>query len=80
MEFSDAIIHLCKIDNLMKEEANHLHKVIDVLHLKHKEYADGIQTCIYNNSVDQSEIKRLAGFWIVLSAILLKVLFLIHDV
>ncbi|KAM7523180.1 hypothetical protein LguiA_013082 [Lonicera macranthoides] len=57
----DAIIHLCKIDNLMKEEANHLHKVIDVLHLKHKEYADGIQTCIYNNSVDQSEIKRLAG-------------------
>lgn len=45
----------------MKEEAGHLHEGIDVLHLKHKQYADEIQTCFNNHSVDQSEIKRLAG-------------------
>ena len=52
---------LGKIDALMKEEVDNLHKVMDILHLKHKEYADEIQTCIENNSVDQSEIKRLNG-------------------
>ncbi|KAK9273851.1 hypothetical protein L1049_018663 [Liquidambar formosana] len=57
----DAIIQLCKIDDLLKEEATNLHEVIDVLHLKHKEYADGIQTYFNSHSVDQSEIKRLAG-------------------
>ncbi|CAI9774463.1 unnamed protein product [Fraxinus pennsylvanica] len=57
----DAIIQLHKLDDLMKEEAGHLHEAIDVLHLKHKQYADEIQTCINNHSVDQSEIKRLAG-------------------
>ncbi|KAL3519014.1 hypothetical protein ACH5RR_021603 [Cinchona calisaya] len=50
-----------KIDALMKEEVDNLHKVMDILHLKHKEYADEIQACIKNNSVDQSEIKRLVG-------------------
>lgn len=45
----------------MREEANNLHEVIDGLHLKHKEYADGIQCYIHNHSVDQTEIKRLAG-------------------
>uniref|UniRef100_A0A5B7BKN1 E3 ubiquitin protein ligase n=1 Tax=Davidia involucrata TaxID=16924 RepID=A0A5B7BKN1_DAVIN len=57
----DAIIQLSKIDDLMKEEANHLHEVIDVLHSKHKQYADGIQTYVHSHSVDQSEIKRLEG-------------------
>lgn len=57
----DAIIQLRRIDSLMREEASHLQEVIDALHLKHKEYADGMQCYIHNHSVDQSEIKRLAG-------------------
>ena len=39
---TDAIIQLSKIDDLMKEEANNLREVIDALHLKHKEYVDGM--------------------------------------
>jgi cupin superfamily acireductone dioxygenase involved in methionine salvage len=58
---SDAIIQLSKIDDLMKEEAIKLREVIDVLHLKHKEYIEKIQTCISSHSFDESEIKRLAG-------------------
>lgn len=61
MNLSDAIIQLRRIDDLMREEANNLQEVIDGLHLKHKEYADGIQCYIHNHSVDQTEIKRLAG-------------------
>ncbi|KAL8529090.1 hypothetical protein ACS0TY_006526 [Phlomoides rotata] len=57
----DAVIQLRKLDNLMFEEARHLHDVVDVLHLKHKQYADEIQACIDNHSVDQLEIKCLAG-------------------
>nr|DAD42139.1 TPA_asm: hypothetical protein HUJ06_000369 [Nelumbo nucifera] len=57
----DAIIQLHKIDDLMKEEANNLRKVIDILHLKHREYADEIQNHIHSHTSDQSEIKRLAG-------------------
>ncbi|CAA2992289.1 Hypothetical predicted protein [Olea europaea subsp. europaea] len=57
----DVIFQLHKLNDLMKEEAGHLHEGIDVLHLKHKQYADEIQTCFNNHSVDQSEIKRLAG-------------------
>ncbi|GLT39461.1 hypothetical protein SLA2020_136500 [Shorea laevis] len=57
----DTIIQLSKIDDMMKEEAKNLHEVIDALHSKHKEYADGIQTYIRNHSVDQSEIKRIEG-------------------
>ncbi|XP_059665044.1 E3 ubiquitin-protein ligase BRE1-like 2 isoform X2 [Cornus florida] len=57
----DVIIELRKIDDLMKEEANHLHEVIDVLHMKHKEYTDGIQAHLHSHAVNQSEIKRLAG-------------------
>lgn len=56
------VMQLSKIDNMMKEEANNLHEVIDILHLKHKEYADEVQTCIGSHSMDQSEIKRLEGF------------------
>ncbi|CAL5437774.1 unnamed protein product [Camellia sinensis] len=57
----DAIIQLSKVDDLMKEETSYLNEVIDVLHLKHKDYADGIQAYIHSHSVDQSEIHRLAG-------------------
>lgn len=60
---SDVIIQLSKIDNMMKEEAKNLRHVIDILHSKHKEYADQIQTYISSHSVDQSEIKRLSGFF-----------------
>ncbi|KAK2976991.1 hypothetical protein RJ640_019211, partial [Escallonia rubra] len=56
-----AAIQLSKIDSLMKEEANNLQEVINVLHLKHKEYTDRIQTYIDAHSMDQSEIKRLTG-------------------
>ncbi|KAI3450877.1 hypothetical protein Pfo_007542 [Paulownia fortunei] len=57
----DAVIQLRKLDDLITEEASHLHEVVDVLRFKHKKYADEIQTCIDNHSVDQLEIKRLAG-------------------
>lgn len=60
-DLSDALIQLRKLDDLITEEASHLHEVVDVLHFKHKQYADEIQTCIDNHSVDQLEIKRLAG-------------------
>lgn len=46
---------------MMKEEAKTLREVIDTLHLKHKEYADGIQTYIISHATDQSEVKRLQG-------------------
>lgn len=55
-------MQLSKIDNMMKEEANNLREVIDILHLKHKEYADEVQACIGGHSVDQLDIKRLSGF------------------
>nr|XP_023874866.1 E3 ubiquitin-protein ligase BRE1-like 2 isoform X3 [Quercus suber] len=45
----------------MKEEAIKLGKVIDILHLKHKEYIEKIQTYISSHSIHESEIKRLAG-------------------
>ncbi|GAB4844996.1 hypothetical protein Ancab_038389 [Ancistrocladus abbreviatus] len=57
----DAIIQLCRMDNLMEEEANNLREVINALQRKHEEYADGIQNCIQNHLVDQAEIRRLAG-------------------
>ncbi|KAK7826783.1 e3 ubiquitin-protein ligase bre1-like 2 [Quercus suber] len=57
----DAIIQLSKIDDIMKEEAIKLGKVIDILHLKHKEYIEKIQTYISSHSIHESEIKRLAG-------------------
>ncbi|KAL6506561.1 hypothetical protein OROGR_024742 [Orobanche gracilis] len=56
--FSDAFIQLCKLDDWVTE-ASRLNGVVDVIHVKHKHYADEIQTCI-NHSVDQLEIKHLA--------------------
>ncbi|XP_062172498.1 E3 ubiquitin-protein ligase BRE1-like 2 isoform X2 [Alnus glutinosa] len=57
----DAIIQLSKIDDMMKEEATKLREVIAILHLKHKEYFERIQNYINSHSVDELEIKRLAG-------------------
>ncbi|KAL6506562.1 hypothetical protein OROGR_024743 [Orobanche gracilis] len=57
----DAIIQLCKLDDWIIEETSRLKEVVDVLHVKHKHYTDEIQTCINNHSVDQLEIKHLAG-------------------
>lgn len=51
---------------MMKEEANNLRSVIDVLHSKHKEYADQVATYKSNHSNEQSEIKRLGGTWMVI--------------
>lgn len=47
---------------MIKEEAKNLRDVIDILHSKHKDYADQIQTYVSSHSMDQSEIKRLSGF------------------
>ncbi|KAI3949145.1 hypothetical protein MKW98_026525 [Papaver atlanticum] len=57
----DAIIQQHKLDDLMREEINTLSEAIDILNLKHKEYADEIQTYITSHSTDQLEIKRIAG-------------------
>lgn len=57
----DAIIQLSKIDDMMKDEAKNLHEVMEILHLKHKEYADQIQTYVSSHSVHQAEIQHLAG-------------------
>lgn len=57
----DAIIQLSKIDDMMKEEAKSLHEVMEIIHLKHKEYADQIENYISSHSVDQAEIQHLAG-------------------
>lgn len=50
----------------MLGESRHLHQMVDVLQSKHKQYADEIQACIDSHSVDQLQIKRIAGiyfFW-----------------
>ncbi|KAK9027309.1 hypothetical protein V6N11_067147 [Hibiscus sabdariffa] len=61
LSVEDTIMQLSKIDDMMKEEARNLHEMIRALHMKHKEYVDGIQTYISSHSTDQSEIKRLQG-------------------
>lgn len=57
----DAVVQLRKLDQLITEETNCLTEIVDLLQFKHKQYADDIQTCIDNHSVDQLEIRRLAG-------------------
>lgn len=46
---------------MIEREANNLHQVIDILHLKQKEYADIIQTRTSGDSTDHSEIRRITG-------------------
>ncbi|WCJ32437.1 E3 ubiquitin-protein ligase BRE1-like 2 [Euphorbia peplus] len=57
----DSIFHLSRIDDMMKTEVKNLQEAINVLHLKHKEYTDEIQAYMSSHSVDQSEIRCLAG-------------------
>ncbi|CAM8951269.1 unnamed protein product [Rhodiola kirilowii] len=52
---------ICKIDEMFKEEANNLCQVIDSIHLKLKQYADEILSYIQEYSINEKEIKRLAG-------------------
>lgn len=64
--FPDAVVQLRELDTLILGESRHLHQMVDVLQSKHKQYADEIQACIDNHSVDQLQIKRIAGiyfFW-----------------
>lgn len=63
MGFLDAIVQLSKIDEMMKEEATNLGEIIEILHLKHKAYADEIQIYVSSHLMDQTEIKRLSGPW-----------------
>ncbi|KAK3409695.1 hypothetical protein EUGRSUZ_J01791 [Eucalyptus grandis] len=56
-----AEVLLLEIDKMTKEEAKSLHEAIDVLHLKHKEYAEDIQIYVRSHSEDASEIKHLEG-------------------
>ncbi|KAA0040056.1 E3 ubiquitin-protein ligase BRE1-like 2 [Cucumis melo var. makuwa] len=56
----DAIVQLSKIDEMMKEEATNLGEIIEILHLKHKAYADEIQIYVSSHLMDQTEIKRLS--------------------
>ncbi|XP_051113494.1 E3 ubiquitin-protein ligase BRE1-like 2 isoform X2 [Andrographis paniculata] len=57
----DAVIQLRKLGGFVTEETNWLNEVIEVLHLKQKQYADEIETRMKNHLADQLEIKRLAG-------------------
>ncbi|CAI0420313.1 unnamed protein product [Linum tenue] len=57
----DAIIQLSRLDDMMREEARNLQEVIDILHVKHKEYMEGIENYTSMHSTEQSEISRLAG-------------------
>ncbi|CAL2242069.1 unnamed protein product [Prunus armeniaca] len=57
----DAIIQLPKIDDMMEREVKNLREVIDILHVKQKEYADVIRTYLSSQSTDQSEISRITG-------------------
>lgn len=59
--FLDAIIQLSKIDDMMKEEAKNLQEIIEILHLKHIEYAEEIQSYVSSQLMDRAEIKRLSG-------------------
>jgi len=58
---SDVIVHLRKFDDPMKDVANNLHWAIDILHQKHKQYADEISSYLDSHSKDQSEIKHISG-------------------
>lgn len=54
-------MQLRKFDDSMRYVANNLRRAIDILHQKHKRYADEIKTYLDSYSKDQSEIKRLSG-------------------
>ncbi|KAL8113210.1 hypothetical protein AgCh_020504 [Apium graveolens] len=51
----NTVVQLSKIDNMMKEEANNLHEVIEILHLKHKEYDEDMQGSWFR--IDDTEVE-----------------------
>ncbi|ONK75057.1 uncharacterized protein A4U43_C03F12870 [Asparagus officinalis] len=57
----DAIVQLRKFDDSMRDVANNLRQAIDILHQKHRQYVDDINTHLDSNTKDQTEIKRLSG-------------------
>ncbi|KAL6000782.1 hypothetical protein ACLOJK_006508 [Asimina triloba] len=57
----DVLIQLGKVEDSLREEAKNLHRVIDFIHSKHKEYTDEMQKYLDSQSADQSDIKRLSG-------------------
>jgi len=61
LNVTDAVACFNEINNWMIQEAKNLNEVLTCLHEKHKEYADKIQNYIQYHSVDQAQIKRLAG-------------------
>ncbi|KAH9601964.1 hypothetical protein KSS87_000337 [Heliosperma pusillum] len=50
-----------KIKDMLTEERNNLHNAMKALNQKQQDYAERIQTYIQTQSLDQAEIKRLAG-------------------
>ncbi|XP_010936987.1 E3 ubiquitin-protein ligase BRE1-like 2 isoform X1 [Elaeis guineensis] len=57
----DAIMQVQKLNDYMREVANNMHQAIDIIHQKHKQYADEINKYLERHSSKQSEIKRLSG-------------------
>lgn len=43
------------------EEAGNLRQAIEIIHEKHKQFSDEINTYLESHPRDQSEIKRLSG-------------------
>ena len=57
LEYADTVVQLSKIDNMMKEEANNLHEMIEILYLKHKEYVEDMQGSWFR--IDDTEVMSL---------------------
>ncbi|KAM0953075.1 putative transcription factor C2H2 family [Dioscorea sansibarensis] len=57
----DAILQLQKLNDSLMEEAGNLRQAIEIIHEKHKQFSDEINTYLVSHPRDQSEIKRLSG-------------------
>ncbi|CAI9106784.1 OLC1v1006003C1 [Oldenlandia corymbosa var. corymbosa] len=57
----DPVVILGKINDMMRVEVENLQKAMGIIQMKHKKYSDEIETCVQNNTADQSEIKQLLG-------------------
>lgn len=55
------MIHACKINDALSEEARCLQRTIDSLRAKHVMYEEEMQDYVERLSSDQSEIKQLSG-------------------
>lgn len=61
LSLEDAIIQLRRYDDSIRGAASNMRRSIDILHEKHKQYANEITAYLESHSKDQSEIKRLTG-------------------